>query len=58
MKWKLIRDNGTPACLPRWAKEEIADLHIENLRLIEALHSREPALAREVMLDWHPRVSA
>jgi hypothetical protein len=43
MGLRIIWDDGTPACLPRWARDEIVALRIENANLVSRLPPEERA---------------
>jgi hypothetical protein len=42
-RWVLIYDDGTPRCLPKWARDEIVDLRMEvyDLKARAREHQRE-----------------
>jgi hypothetical protein len=52
----IITDNGTPACLPRWARDEIVDQRLAINNAIEALMKEDTkealiALGYENLVD-------
>jgi hypothetical protein len=54
---KLIFDDGTPRCLPRWARDEMVRLRLENDDLLSEQGYRDPADVVESVRNLRARLS-
>ena len=45
MRIRVIFDDGTPRCLPKWARDEIVHHRLATVRAVEALQDGDPVRA-------------